>query len=232
MKQDSNNIVLLHGFMGTTLSHYGKLIRELYGKVNIIGIDLPGHGRSTKTATHDYYQNAIAYVEQKLNKLNNAHLVGTSYLGGTIAVHLARRRPDLITSVVLTGFNTDVPQVAMTSWARNFSVLADQSPNLRDEYIRLHGNNWASTMDFVISDIINNYEKSACITSDHLKQIAIPALLINGDYKSSEVMATARFTELNDHFQAEVLNNAGHIVAHDKPQEFGNRLFKFWSYIL
>lgn len=219
--------LLLHGFMGTSLAHFGKVLRCWYGQFPLVCIDLPGHGRSNLNAQDNYYAHAIDYVLDKLTKYKKVNLIGLSYLGGTIALKIAQQHPELVERLVLSGFAYDIPEQAFCTWASNFRLLIENHPELSSEYERLHGNRWQETMQRVIQNIHNSYESLIKTSSQQLKQLQLPVLLINGDHKDNEVMAAVNFTQLSENFQSAVIKGAGHIVTFDQPLEFSHNAKKF-----
>lgn len=85
-------VVLLHT-LRTQLDYFFRLFERLATKhVEVIAIDLPGHGRSTApraTYTADYFTDSVQGLLDVLD-LKDAVVVGDS-IGGTIALMLAAR---------------------------------------------------------------------------------------------------------------------------------------------
>lgn len=213
-------IVMLHGFMGTTFAHFGKAIKHWYGKFPIVGIDLPGHGHCARDGQVHYYEDAIEYVISKIQEYEKVYLIGVSYLGGTIALKVAERKKNLIEKLVITGFTYDVPKKSFCAWANNFIELVKHNTPLAEEYYRLHGEKWVNTLDLVIKDINNSYEEVIQVSTNFLKKLSIPTLLINGDYKDSELNAARKFSNISIYLSSKVVEGSGHIVQYDKPTEF------------
>lgn len=98
---DTPRIVLIHGLSSarTTWDRITPALRERY---RVFRLDLRGHGDSTHapgTYTLDRYSpDVIAFLLQVVG--SPAVLVGHS-LGGVVAADVARRRPDLVTALVL-----------------------------------------------------------------------------------------------------------------------------------
>lgn len=94
-------LLLLHT-LRTQIEYTERIVPLLADHFRIIVPDLPGYGRSSKELTQPY--NATLYVEtiaaliKKLD-LNEIKLVGES-IGGTIALCLAARMPERISSVI------------------------------------------------------------------------------------------------------------------------------------
>lgn len=219
--------LLLHGFMGTTLAHFGKTLKYWYNQFPIVGIDLPGHGRCNLDASKDYYAASTEYVLGKLSKYDKVNVVGLSYLGGTIALKLAQQQPESISKLVLSGFTYDIPEPSFCSWSNNFQLLVDSHLELAQEYEKLHGSRWKETMACVIQDINYSYESRIKTCSQQLQLLQLPVMLINGDHKENEVKAALDFGKLSKNFSSIIIEEAGHIVTFDKPLEFSHNAKNF-----
>ena len=95
-------IVLLHGFLGDKQdwSAVTKILAEHY---YCISIDLPGHGDSlNQPLATPGFETCCELIQQTVSKLGieTYHLIGYS-LGGRIALHLARRYPSSVLSLIL-----------------------------------------------------------------------------------------------------------------------------------
>jgi len=104
-------IVLIHGF-GADLESWAFNQADLAAERPVHALDLPGHGGSGKDvgdgSVSALSAAVIAYMRHE--GLSGAHLVGHS-LGGTIAVEVAFREPDLVSALTLVapaGFGTDI----------------------------------------------------------------------------------------------------------------------------
>lgn len=101
--QPSNpTIVLLHGFLGDK-QDWSAVTEVLAKQYYCISIDLPGHGKSlNQPLPTPGFETCCELIEQTVAKLGSKqyHLVGYS-LGGRIALHLARRYPSCVLSLIL-----------------------------------------------------------------------------------------------------------------------------------
>jgi pyruvate dehydrogenase E2 component (dihydrolipoamide acetyltransferase) len=91
-------VVLIHGFGGDSDNWLFNL-DELARSRPVYAVDLPGHGKSTKTTTGELGELARA-VGDLLRELNGAkvHLVGHS-LGAAVAFQILRDRPEAVASI-------------------------------------------------------------------------------------------------------------------------------------
>ncbi|HET6196027.1 MAG TPA: acetoin dehydrogenase dihydrolipoyllysine-residue acetyltransferase subunit [Acetobacteraceae bacterium] len=94
-------LVLVHGF-GGDLNNWMFVQPTLAEKCRTIALDLPGHGGSAKDAGAGDAESLAGAVAAALDALGikGAHLAGHS-MGGTIAVLVAARRPDLVSALTL-----------------------------------------------------------------------------------------------------------------------------------
>jgi carboxylesterase len=103
---DGNNVavLVLHGFTGTTQSmrHYGSELHRRFG-FTVSGPRLAGHGTSPddmETTGHlDWLASAEAALLELKAQNRRIYVTGLS-MGGTLALNLAARFPDIICGVI------------------------------------------------------------------------------------------------------------------------------------
>lgn len=221
-------VYFLHGLLGTAYGHFGAQIAAWSGRRRVVPIDLPGHGRCGLDAGPDYLDTALEYVTALVARFGPGHLVAASHLGGPLAVRLAEDRPDLVASVVLTGF---VPGVDEESFARlldAFGVLIEQSPELAAEYDRLHTPRWRSTLAEFGKHATAAFAGRAQVRPQRLGALACDVLLINGTLKAAEREAALAARSFGPRVRGVLLDGAGHIASHDAPEEFTATVERFW----
>jgi pyruvate dehydrogenase E2 component (dihydrolipoamide acetyltransferase) len=103
LRQGEGNdaVVLLHGF-GGDINNWLFTAPALAASYTVYGLDLPGHGGSTKQVGDGDVDTLVSAVEQFLDsqEIEFAHLVGHS-LGGLVACGLALRDPVRVRSLTL-----------------------------------------------------------------------------------------------------------------------------------
>jgi len=95
------DVLLLHG-IGGSADTFTPQIDELKNDLRLLAWDAPGYGRSADPTTplglDDYAEAAAEVIRERCE--NGAHVLGMSW-GGVIAVRLAHRHPNLVSSLML-----------------------------------------------------------------------------------------------------------------------------------
>ncbi|MBE1298973.1 MAG: alpha/beta fold hydrolase [Alteromonadaceae bacterium] len=93
-------IFLIHGLFGS-LENLGVIARQLQKHYQVTSIDLPDHGKSSRSDafSFDKYGEAIKQVVEQVTE-SKAVLLGHS-LGGKVAMHLSLHYPDLVDKLVV-----------------------------------------------------------------------------------------------------------------------------------
>ncbi|HEX3415785.1 MAG TPA: acetoin dehydrogenase dihydrolipoyllysine-residue acetyltransferase subunit, partial [Stellaceae bacterium] len=108
---DSVPVLLLHGF-GADLNTWMFTQPALAEGRQVIALDLPGHGGSSKQLDRADAESLASIVEDALNALGiqRLHLVGHS-MGGAIAVSLALRQPERAATLTLISSASLGPEI-------------------------------------------------------------------------------------------------------------------------
>jgi pimeloyl-ACP methyl ester carboxylesterase len=105
-------VLLLHG-IGRSLEDWNEQFDRLAGRFDLIAVDLPGFGWSSRSPGRTTLASLAAALPPLLSALGvpaPVHVVGNS-LGGAVAMRLAADRPDVVHSLVLAnsaGFGREV----------------------------------------------------------------------------------------------------------------------------
>lgn len=229
MTSQRPTVYMLHGLLGTCYAHFAAQIRAWRERYHLILIDLPGHGRSHQEAARPYYAGAVELLRRHLVQNGSGHVIGVSYLGGSIAIRCALAYPSLFQSLVVTGYVPEVPATVIAKWASAFLTMAQQYPLLAQQYETMHGNRWQHTMETVTSEILEEYATSVMVTKAMIAELQVPTLIVNGAVKSDERMAAAELPQHNSLVQAGVIPAAGHIALQDQPEIFNLMVERFWE---
>lgn len=99
LRADAEPAVYVHGHGGSS-TNWADLADLLSRNLDGLAVDLPGFGRSEPAADYGVPGTARALAGVVETVGAPVHLIGNSY-GGTVALHLAARRPDLVRTLTL-----------------------------------------------------------------------------------------------------------------------------------
>ena len=210
-------LLMLHGGVSDSdllLDRLAPLLRERF---RIVAFDRRGHGRTADSEGPFHYDDMATEAIAAIQKLigGPAHLVGWSD-GGNVALFVALRRPDLVRTLVLIGanyhFNGNMPTGP--------AGLASKA--LQDRYGKRSpdGEEHFATV-FQKSQLMWSSEPT--LTTDDLRKISAPALVIAGD---DDLLTLAHTTSLYESLplgQLAIIPGASHAAPLEKP-EFVSRL--------
>lgn len=217
-------VYVLHGLLGTAYGHFGHQIRAWRDRHQVVPVDLPGHGRCPLDAGERYLDQAYGYVRALVSRFGAGRVVAASYLGGPVAVRLAEEHPELVSSLVLTGFAPDLDRETFLRLLAGFPRVVESSPELAAEYDRLHAPRWRRTLAAFGAAA----GPAGPVGGARLGALAAEVLLVNGSHKSVEREAAERARECGPRVRGRVLDGAGHIASHDAPEAFTRAVDEFW----
>lgn len=161
------------------------------------------------------YENLYAAFIEYCGRIDvRIHLCGLS-LGGILALNYTLDFPEKVKTLVLIGTPHKVPKIMFRIQNMIFrflpeSVFQNMAFNKRDTF--LLGNSMKN-LDF----------------SDRVKDITCPALIICGK-KDRANMKSARYLRQNmKNAKLKIIQNTGHVVNEENPQDLGRLLDKFYS---
>jgi pimeloyl-ACP methyl ester carboxylesterase len=168
-------VILLHHFFATA-SQWKTYVPELAKKYRVIAVDLPGHGQS------DYMDTTKVYLQKKATeyiiglidflKLDSVNLMGASG-GGSIILHLATLRPDLVKRAVVIGGHIYYPKQVR-------EIVSKWNKNPDADLISRHGKEKATLLLKQFIYFSQLYGDPA-FTPDILSTIRAKTLIIHGD---------------------------------------------------
>jgi len=238
-------VVLLHGagmdhsvwqFQARAFAHRG---------LNVLSLDLPGHGHSDDPAppTVSQYADIVAALLDELG-VQKAHILGIS-LGAYIAIDLAARFPSVVDSLVLIGVAESMPVhpallaaaeaddhlavELMTSWihARTAHTGGHPTPGLwmMGSSMRL--------LERARPGVIHN-DLAACndydSASEHAAGISAPVLVLMGERDlMTRPAAAAPLAETFPNCRTVIVPDAGHMVMVEQPDAVIDESLDFWD---
>ena len=216
-------VLMLHGGLSDSELLLDALEPALGERHRIVAFDRRGHGRTADTGAPFHYDDMAGETIAAIEKLvgGPAHFVGWSD-GGIIALLVALRRPDLVRSLVLVGanyhFEGNVPtQPGGTGFEMIKRRYAERSPDGADHF------------PAVLERSLAMFATEPTLTTDDLRRIGAPALVMVGDDDLMTLAHTVSLYESLPQSQLAVIPGAPHAVLLEKPQLAGQVIRDFLS---
>ena len=235
LEQGNNGkpIILLHGLMGG-IDNFGEMVDIISTKYKVYGLDLKlFEGIKLKVsvkALSDYLYNFMDHL-----KLESATLIGNS-MGGHIGLIFAKKNPNMVDSLILTG-----------SSGLYENSMGDSFPRRGDkDYIRMKTEEVFYNPKVATDELVDNvfeiatnrikvlkllgYAKSAIRhnMSQDLPHIQIPTCLIWGaEDKVTPPHVAKEFHDLLPNSELNWIPLCGHAPMWEHPKKFSEIVLKF-----
>jgi pimeloyl-ACP methyl ester carboxylesterase len=135
--QEAPTVLLVHGLGGNTVSWEavgGELASRLGRRV--VALDLVGFGRTRATDRPSTFDRHSRLLEAALTEVTGpATIVGNS-MGGSLGVHVAARRPELVSSLVLVNAAFPRPRANADQLLRTARFAALMAPRVATPIVR------------------------------------------------------------------------------------------------
>lgn len=202
--------VYIHPFV----SHCG-LAPELPRNRRWIAMDLQGHGRTAdidRPMTCEQHADDIAALLKHL-KVEQADFFGDSF-GGTIAVMMAVRHPQLVRRVVSHGGS--LGPFPGTAAADRPPAGSDFVRWQREEYQKVAPDpgHWST----LFAKVIESGVAWKGFSPDQLKAIKVPVLIVCGDHDLIPVERCAEWSRAIPNAELAVIPDASHFVLFSEPE--------------
>jgi pimeloyl-ACP methyl ester carboxylesterase len=228
------NVLFIHGAGGSTKSWFYQM-EYLKTSVEVMLIDLPGHGRARDSdgcTSIDEYRDSVSRA-LKSSGVDGCYMVGHS-MGGAIAMLCAISFPDIVKGIILVGTGARLrvfPEILE-------GIMKDKEKTFR------------SIMEFAISKNAPDSLKKGCFDEmmkcraevvyndfyacDHfnamnaLNTINTPTLIICG---TDDALTPPKYSRhLHESIKVSefvLIKDAGHMVMLEKPEEVNKAILKF-----
>jgi len=240
-------VVLLHG-AGLDHTMWQFQARAFaYRGINVLSLDLPGHGHSDKPAPSRVppYADIVAGVLDEVG-VDTARIVGLS-LGAFIGIDLAARFPSKVESLVLMGVAESMPVhpdllsaaeeddhlafELMTSWVHSRTAHTGGHPTpglwMMGSSMRLFERNRPGVLYNGLA-ACNNYVDAP----QHAEGITVPVLVLMGEGDlMTRPSAAAPLAEIFPDCRTVVVPGAGHMTMVEQPDAVIDEVVDFWDHI-
>ena len=231
-------IILVHGWSNTKdiwkdqLTHFSK-------KYQVIAVDLPGFGESGNNRTDwsmQAYGNDISNIINNLN-LKEVVLVGFS-MGGPAVIEAANKTPDQVLGVVLVD---NLQEIEEKIPPQMFEMIDSTMMYLIKHPTKealVSGGFFKYNTDESTQRVVSMVEGSSHIgwsesligilkwqnelAINSVKNVKAPIHAINSDIKPTNELSFRKYAPF---FKAKIVNDVGHVIMWDDPDEF-NRLLE------
>ena len=216
-------VLLLHGGLSDSELLLDPLGPALADRFRVVAFDRRGHGRTADTDAPFHYDDMATETVAAIERLigGPAHLVGWSD-GGIVALLVALRRPDLVRMLVLIGTNYHYDGMMPTGTGYGpprfiRDRYAERSPDGDDHFAVVAKKSFAM------------FATEPTLTTDDLRKISAPALVMAGDDDVATLAHTASLYESLPQGQLAVIPGASHAVIIEKPGLAGRIIGDFLS---
>ena len=240
---DGPPLVLLHG-AGADSRMWQPQLDTLSGELTVVAWDEPGAGRSSAVPpdfTLADYADCLAELIGSLG-LGAVHLAGLSW-GGTVALELYRRRPELVGTLLLVdtyaGWKGSLPEEEVRARVAGVleMVAAEDDrfdPTLPGLFAGDPPREVVALMRAMAADVRRESMKTALLVMgetdlrDVLPTIAVPTLLIWGEHDVRSPLTVARqFEDAIPGAELVVIPDAGHVSNLERPETFDRAVRAF-----
>ncbi|MGW2650722.1 alpha/beta fold hydrolase [Streptomyces sp. NPDC001393] len=218
--------VYLHGLGAMSAVYHAHIAAraELAGRRSLF-VDLPGHGLSDRPGTFGYtleeHADAVAVALDEAG-VRGAELIAHS-MGGSVAIVLAHRRPDLASRLVLTEGNLDAPAPRT---AGSSGIASYEEDEFVDEQharvLAAVGSLWAATMRLADPRALHRSAVGLRQGSRPVMRTILEKLPVERVYLQGELSGELAGRESLEAAGVRVVTvpGAGHNVMFDNPDAF------------
>ena len=174
-------LVLIHGGGSTIQTTFGRVIPQLAKNRKVIAVEMQAHGRtSDRNADLSFEQDADDVTTLLKNlQIGQADIFGFSN-GGTTALHIAIRHPELVRKLILGSALAKRNGVPEQFWGfMKQARLDNMPPQLKEAYkqVAADSNGLQVMHDRDVKRMLNFKD----VSDDKMKSVKAPTLIIIGD---------------------------------------------------
>lgn len=238
-EHDAPTLVFLHGLGTSSIADFSEIIADRrFADYRCLLIDFLGFGFSDRPPTFGYnlYDHAetVAILLDNL-QIKQSIVIGHS-MGGSVAIALAQRKPDLVSKLIVAEPNLDpgVGNISKTIALQSESDFVESGFEKIVAALRL-----SSHHNFVDSIYLGTFSQSNPVAlhrsavgllkgtippqREILTEMTIPGSYITGEQNADEIP----FEQLHElGLTTHVVPGAGHSMMHENPEGFKNVLLE------
>ncbi|CAN7280666.1 alpha/beta fold hydrolase [Rossellomorea sp. LjRoot5] len=220
-------IVFLHTGLQTGTTDFEKQREVLQKSMKVIVPDLRGHGKSVSDDFSNYFEDVADDLRETLDYLqvDQLHIVGCS-LGGLVGLRFAKKYPDRLRSLTLSGITSDKPDNWADMHAQDVQFQREllENSEFTSQLDLQHESDWRQFIYMARDEDWYPFE----YTSD-LDNISAPILFMVGEGNPAEVETAAKYRNIHSQIHVCVIPFASHLVHVENPNLYTNVLLEFLS---
>jgi 2-succinyl-6-hydroxy-2,4-cyclohexadiene-1-carboxylate synthase len=256
-KESRPVILFLHGFTGSSEDwrETAEILKAL--DYNLLGIDLPGHGKSSTPDKTEYYRLPflIKIIKEIIKNTGRQKIVLAGYsMGGRLALAYAAQYPNDISQLILESTSPGIaePEGQMDRVKSDNKIIEIIKEKNIDEFIDYwmsiplfeSQRKYRAKFNLLRQTKLKNISPNGLINSlkgfgtgvmpqqyNNLKNILCPVLLITGSLDSKFTGINKNIASLLPDAQHIIIEGAGHNIHFEKPDEFCKPFMEFISRI-
>jgi pimeloyl-ACP methyl ester carboxylesterase len=218
----SETVLLLHGGMGNSDGLLDTIGQGLAERYRLVAFDRRGHGRTADTAEPFHYETMTDETIAVIERIGApVHVVGWSD-GGIIGLVLARRRPDLVSKMVLIGANYHFEGMLPLDLEPDSPAIAQ----IVAEYVE-RSPDGADHVGAMMEKTLHMFVTEPTMTLDDVREITAPTLVLVGDDDVISLKHTCDLYEALPNGQLAVVPGASHALPMEKPAEAARIIVDF-----
>lgn len=223
---------------------FNKQFEYFKGRVNILAIDIIGHGKSTDAGKGDSIERMSEWISSILRaeKIKKLHIVGVS-LGSVLAQDFANKYPEAVASLACFGgydinnFDSKMQRgnglaqlkmiirglISVKWFAKDNKRISAYTQAAQEDFYEMNIKFQKRSFMYLSSlgSMVNNYKTEA---RDY------PLLIGCGEHDiPMEHEAVEQWAQSEPSAETVVFKGAGHCVNMDKPEEFNQYMEGFWK---
>lgn len=218
-------VVFLHTGLQTGLTDFVYQRNHLKGKYRVILPDLRGHGKSAAADIEVFFEASAIDLHETLGHLGipSAHIIGGS-LGALVGVYFAKRFPECVKSLGLSGITKEQPAdwEALHAEDVRFQTLLLTNAEASAFFDDLHGPGWQRFIHMGRSPEWYPFQET-----NSLMGIDAPILVLAGEKSAHEVAGAVAYKKAQENIQIAVIPFAAHLVHAEQPEIFTEVLALF-----
>jgi len=250
---EKKTIFFLHGFGGSS-GDWQDVFSLLGSDFQLIALDLPGFGKSSKPRSDDFYKVdfLVQLIDEILIKFTLHDVVLTGYsMGGRLALHCAINNPTRIKALILESASAGIKtlperEARRKSDAELISFIEENSLNdffshwqnqplfnsqkklPLEERCAIFLKKVKHNSKIGLANSLKNFGQGSVENVwQKLPKITLPVLLLSGSLDSKYSSLQNEMAELLPNSTHKIIDDAGHNLHLEKPTDFVNLIRDF-----